>query len=107
MLPIALRHALRSLRRTPVFSVTAIITLILGIGAATAMFVIVHGVLLAPLAFGNPDRLVAIALQTPELRRIQQPPGIYFTYARHARRIENLGFYRSGSANITDDGGPN
>src|SRR5262245_7457187 len=103
MLPIAFRHALRSLRRTPVFSITAIITLVLGIGAAAAMFVIVYGVLLAPLSFGNPDRLVAVNLQTPELRRIQQPPGVYFTYARLARRIENIGFYRSGSANITDD----
>src|SRR5262249_44712763 len=107
MQPLALRHALRSLKRTPVFSVTAIITLVLGIGSAVAMFVIVHGVLLAPLQFGDPDRLVAVNLQSPELRRILQPPGVYFTYQRFARAIDNLGFYRTGSANITDDAGVN
>src|SRR3954469_17956856 len=109
MLPLALRHAVRSLKRTPVFSVTAIITLVLGIGAAAAMFAIVHGVLLAPLPYGDADRLVdlSIDLRSPELRRIQQPPGVFFTYKRFARRIEDIGFYRTGSANLLGDGGPN
>ncbi|MEP6493318.1 MAG: ABC transporter permease [bacterium] len=109
MTPIALRHALRSLKRTPVFSVTAIVTLVLGIGAAAAMFAIVHSVLLAPLPYGNADRLVAVSidLRSPELRRTRQPPGAYFTYTRLARRIEDIGFYRFGSANISGDGGLN
>jgi putative ABC transport system permease protein len=108
-MPIALRHALRSLKRTPVFSVTAIVTLVLGIGAAAAMFVIVYGVLLAPLPYGNPDRLVAVSidLRSRELRRITQPDAVYFTYKRFARRIDDLGFYRTGSANIGGDGGSN
>jgi predicted permease len=108
-MPLALRHALRSLRRTPVFSATAIITLALGIGAATAMVAIVHGVVLAPLPYGHADRLVAVSLdaRSPEARRIQQPAGAYFTYKRLARRIDDVGFYRTGSANISADGGPN
>src|SRR3954452_23223837 len=100
MLPPSLRQALRSLTRTPVFAIAAITTLVLGIGSVAAMFAIVYGVLLAPLPYGHPDRLISVGLQTPELRRIQQPPAVYFTYKRFARRISAIGFYRTGNANI-------
>jgi hypothetical protein len=101
-----LRHALRSLKRTPVFTVAVILTLALGAGSVGAMFAVVYGVLLAPLPYGHPDRLVSIGLQTPELRRIQQSPAVYFTYKRFARRVTDIGFYRTGNANIwTKDGG--
>ena len=104
-MPTSLRHALRSLKRTPVFTVAAILTLVLGIGSVTSMFAIVYGVLLEPLPYGNPDRLVSVGLQTTELRRIQQPPGVYFTYRRFARRLDDVAFYRTGNANIwTGDG---
>ena len=46
---ISLRHALRSLKRTPVFTVAVILTLVLGVGSVAAMFAIAYGVLLAPL----------------------------------------------------------
>ena len=105
-MPSSLRHALRSLKRTPVFTVAAILTLVLGIGAVAATFAIVYGVLLAPLHFGHPDRLVSIGLdpRSAEVRRMQQPPGVYFTYQRFARRIESIGFYRTGNANIWTTG---
>jgi predicted permease len=92
------------LKRTPVFTVAAILTLVLGIGSVAAMFAIVYGVLLAPLPYGHPDRLISVGLQTPELRRIQQPPAVYFTYKRFARRLGDIGFYRTGNANIWTDG---
>jgi predicted permease len=102
----SLRHALRSLKRTPVFTIAVILTLALGGGAVGAMFAIVYGVLLAPLPYGQPDRLVSVGLQTPELRRIQQSPAVYYTYKRFARRVADIGFYRTGNANIwTNDGG--
>ena len=48
----------------------------------------------------------ASASATAELRRIEQPPAVYFTYKRFARRIDDIGFYRTGNANIwTGDGG--
>ena len=106
-MPFSLRHALRSLRRTPVFTVVATLTLVLGLGSIAATFAIVYGVLLAPLAYGNPDRLVSVGLdpRSVELGRMQQPPAVYFTYKRFAQRIADIGFYRTGNANIWTRGG--
>jgi len=104
-MPMSLRHALRSLKRTPVFAVAATLTLVLGISSVAATFALVDGVLLEPLQYGHPDRLVSVDLQAAELRRIQQPPAVYFTYKRFARRIDDIGFYRTGNANTWTEGG--
>jgi predicted permease len=107
-MPTSLRHALRSLQRTPVFAIAATLTLVLGIGSVAATFAIVNAVLLEPLPYGHADRLVSVglSLRAVEQRRIEQPPAVFFTYKRFARQIEDVGFYRTGNANIwTDDGG--
>src|SRR5579871_6323018 len=54
-------HALRGMRRSPVFAATAVLTLALGIGANTAIFTIVRAVLLKPLEYPDPDRVVRVA----------------------------------------------
>lgn len=95
-----LKHALRSLRRTPAFAIAAALTLALGIGSVAAAFTITNGVLLEPLPFGRPDRLVSIGLRTVELQRIQQPPAILYTYEEFARRLAHIGFFRTGNANL-------
>jgi putative ABC transport system permease protein len=56
-----LRFSLRQLRRSPSFTITVVLTLAIGIGAATAIFSLVDGILLRPLAFPEVDRLVAIS----------------------------------------------
>src|SRR5258706_8158880 len=64
-----LRYAVRTLGKSPGFAVLSILTLALGIGVNTAMFSVVNGVLLRPLSYGNPGRLVTMYCDVPRLSR--------------------------------------
>jgi putative ABC transport system permease protein len=101
------RHALRSLGRTPVFTLTAIFTLLLGVGATVAIFSVVNRVLLRPLPYGHSERLVGAWHDMPPLgmTHAQQTMATYFVYQRHSRAIEGIGVYQSGSVNVADPGG--
>ncbi len=70
-----MRHALRRLRHTPVFSLTAIITLGAAIGANALIFSVVNGVLLKPLPFADPERLVGVWHVAPGDRTWSNQPG--------------------------------
>ena len=103
----SLRYAVRSLRRTPVFSATAMLTLAIGIGASAAIFAILNGVLLRKLPYGNPERLVGAWHDLPPLSmtHAQQTSATYFTYARYAHSIEAIGVYQEGAVNLAAPGG--
>ena len=62
-----MRHAARNLLRTPGFALVTILTLALGIGANTAIFSVVNAVILRPLGYPQPDRLVYISSQFPKM----------------------------------------
>ena len=83
------RYALRLLIRAPGFALVSVLTLALGIGANTAIFSVVRGVLLAPLPFADPDRLVAIWHGYPPAmpRAAVSAPGFYDLQEPAAREI--------------------
>jgi len=96
----AIRHALRSLKHTPIFTIAVILTLAVGVAAVSTMFAIVYGVLLAPLPYADPDRLVSVRLQGRDAGGIGQPPALYVTYSHLAKTLDGVGFYRTGSSNL-------
>jgi putative ABC transport system permease protein len=102
-----LSYAWRSLRRAPLFAATVVLTLTIGIGSAVAIFTLVNAVLLRPLPYGNPDRLVGVwhDIPTISLNHIPQTVGTYLTYKRLARTIEGIALYDDGSASVTDPDG--
>jgi putative ABC transport system permease protein len=84
-------HAARSLRRTPGFTVTAILTLALGIGATSAIFTVVNAALLRRLPYPDPDRVVMLGT-----RQINSQPGQLFLHLRdRARSVEHVSAQRA------------
>ena len=102
-----IRHSLRSLRRTPVFTVTAALTLVIGLASAAAIFSVVNAVILRPLPYGDADRLVGVWHDLPplNLKKATQTPATWLTYQRLARTIEGIGIYQQSAANIGALGG--
>ena len=97
-----LRYALRQLRSAPGFAVTVILTLALGIGATTAIFTLVYDVMLRPLPYEHPERLVVVQEQVAEFRDIypQLPVSAnhFVMWQRNARSFESLAVMGQRSA---------
>ena len=97
-------HAVRSLRRAPAFSSAVVLTLTIGIGSAAAIFAVVNAVLLRPLPYGHPDRLVGAWFDLPpiSLMHAQQTSATYHTFKKFAKTIESIALYDDESANVSD-----
>jgi predicted permease len=89
-----LRYAFRVISRTPSFAVAVVGVLALGVGANTAIFSIVNAVLLRPLPFEEPDRLVRIFTRTPGGRLFELSPGKFYDWQRDAQSFEGMAMYQ-------------
>ncbi len=85
------------------FTSVALLTLALGIGANTAIFSVVEGVLLKPLPYPHPDRLIGLDLTAPGIgiKDLTLSPSVYFTFRDENRSFEDLGAYTGDSVSIT------
>jgi len=103
-----LRHTIRALLRAPVFAFAAIATLAIAIGATTAIFSVVEGVLLKPLPFPQSDRLVAVRHVFPTLDDDEHDasPAFYFTYRDNSTTFESVALWLSNTATVTGGGNP-
>jgi len=103
-----IRHAARVLGRGPSFTIIAVLTLALGIGGTTAIFSVVYGVLLKPLPFSEPERLVGLYHRRPgvNLPVMNQGPATYFIYRDNQRAFEDIGAWDRQEVSITGRGEP-
>lgn len=104
-LPRQLGRAARRLRRAPTFSVTVVVTLMLGIGATTAVFSLVDGILLSPLPFVRPSQLMDLThvMDIQGLGQVDQSDATFLYYRASSRSFSGIGAYRPIAVNL--DGG--
>ena len=103
-----LRYATRSLSRVPGFSLIAILTLALGIGANTAIFSVVNGVILKPLPYPRPEQLVMITSQFPTMgfEQFWVSPPEYLEFRERNTSFQEVGAYLTTAVNIGSAGRP-
>src|SRR6266567_7162034 len=100
------RYSLRVLGKNPGFAAIAILTLALGIGANTALFSVVNGVLLRPLPYPQPDRIVAISEKTANFERSSISYPNFLDWSRSNTTFSSIAAYRSDDFNMTGSGEP-
>ena len=102
-----MRYGARLLRRSPGFSVVAVLTLALGIGANTAIFSVVNAVLLRPLPFAEPDRLVRLYESSPkgDPHNVVNPLN-FIHWCDRSRSFQQMAAMHGWDANITGEGDP-
>src|ERR1700678_2283155 len=103
-----LRYGLRTLSRSPGFTITAVFTLALGIGACTAVFSLVNAVLIRSLPYGDPERLVYLFSPNPSLKIpaevICPSYGDFYDLKREAKSYSNMGNFEQAQFGVTQQG---
>lgn len=97
------RHVVRRLMRSPMFTAITLLTLAIGIGANTAIFSVLEGVLLQPLPYPNPDQLIGVWETAPGvgMPEVNASPATYFTFREENRTFQDTGLWRSDSVSVT------
>jgi putative ABC transport system permease protein len=105
-----LRFATRTLRRQPAFTLAAVLTLALGIGATTAMFSVVNGVVIKPLPYPESENVVTIGVsavfgsqRTPDF---PLAPRMFASYAENGQSFQEFGLFTGSEATVTGSGSP-
>ncbi|PYR94380.1 MAG: multidrug ABC transporter substrate-binding protein [Acidobacteria bacterium] len=108
LLPTRVTRVLRRLGRAPLFTFVSVLTLALGIGANTAIFSVIQGVLLKPLPFDHPDELVGVWHTAPGLGvpLLNQAPAFYLTYREEGRTFQDIGMWDPTAVSVTGAGEP-
>src|SRR5688572_6984311 len=103
-----IRYAIRILAKNRAFTLVSVLTLALGIGANTAIFSLVHSILLRPLPYHQPDQLVRMVQASPKLGLpswgVSQAN--FAAYREHNRSFESMAIYDNGEINLIGDGEP-
>ena len=107
------RYAARALRKQPAFTLAAVLTLALGIGAYTAIFSLVNSIVLKPLPYPRAEELVSLRHTAPGAAGmgnlasdLRLSASMYFTYAEHTRTFSSIGVWSAGTATVTGTGDP-
>ena len=97
------KYVFRKLAKSPGFAVVSILTMALAIGANTAIFSVINGVLLKPLPFDEPERLVGVWHKAPGFGfdLMNQSPALHFTYVDNARAFEDVGMWDNTTIAVT------
>jgi predicted permease len=103
-----LRQLLRRLGRAPLFTAITLITLAVGVGANTAIFSVIEGVLLKPLPYPHAEQLIGVWHTAPGigLKEVNMPPSFYFIDREQSTTLQDIGAYDDDSFNITGAGEP-
>jgi predicted permease len=98
-----LQQVLRRLRRAPLFTAITLLTLAVGIGANTAIFTVLEGVLLKPLPYPHPDELVGVWHAAPGINipELNMSPSNYFIYREQSRTFQDIGIFQNDSVSVT------
>jgi len=99
-----LRYGLRSLIRYPTFTVLAVLTLALGIGANTAIFTVVNAVLLRPLPYANAERLMMVGISTPSVKLFNTSKNRFFYWREQSKSFDGLTTFRTFSGPLVNGG---
>jgi predicted permease len=99
-----LRYAVRMLAKSPMFTAIAVLTLALGIGGNTAIFSVVNSVLLKPLPYQNPDRLVILSEKAPQFPEMSVSYMNYEDWKAQAKSFEQMAAIRNETLDLTGQG---
>jgi predicted permease len=103
-----LRQVLRRLGRAPMFTAITLITLAAGIGANIVIFSVLEGVLLKPLPYPEPDRLIGVWHTAPgiNIKNLNMAPSVYFIDREQSTTFQDIGAYNDDSFSVTGTGEP-